>query len=76
VSKGEAIVVERLRKESYWLPLLTVATEHLEINSFEKTGQKLVDIRLLRVSDIANALERAYQIGLGAGYNVNESERV
>jgi hypothetical protein len=57
------------RKEAYWSALLAIAGQHLEINSFEVTGQKLVDIRLLRVSDIANALEQAYQMGLTIGYN-------
>jgi hypothetical protein len=68
-------MVDRIRKEAYWPPLLAIASEHLEISSFRQTGQKLVDIRLLRVSDIANALEKAYQIGLGAGYTAYESER-
>lgn len=57
------------RKEVYWPALLAIAGQHLEINSFEETGQKLVDIRLLRVSDIADALEQAYQMGLTIGHN-------
>ncbi|MGF6851770.1 hypothetical protein OKW29_000656 [Paraburkholderia sp. CI3] len=38
------------------------------------TGKKLVDIRMLRVSGVANALELAYQTGLFAGYSVKGSE--
>jgi hypothetical protein len=48
-------MVEKMRKEAYWAALVAIAGEHLEINSFEQTGQKLMDIRLLRVADIANA---------------------
>jgi hypothetical protein len=67
-------MVEKMRKEAYWAALVAIADEHLEINSFEWTGQKLVDIKLLRVADIANALEQAYKMGLEVGYNVNEHQ--
>ncbi|MFL9961277.1 hypothetical protein PQR02_09215 [Paraburkholderia sediminicola] len=67
-------MVEKIRKEAYWAALVAIADEHLEINSFERTGQKLVDIKLLRVADIANALEQAYKMGLEVGYNVNEHQ--
>lgn len=67
-------MVEKMRKEDYWAALVAIAGEHLEINSFEQTGQKLVDIRLLRVADIANVLEQAYRMAIGVGYNVNEDQ--
>ncbi|MFL9929320.1 hypothetical protein P0D88_08665 [Paraburkholderia sp. RL18-103-BIB-C] len=67
-------MVEKMRKEAYWAALVAIADEHLEINSFEQTGQKAVDVRLMRVADIANALEQAYKMGLGVGYNVNEHQ--
>ena len=59
----------RIRKEVYWPALVAIADQNLQINSFEETGQKLADIRLLRVSDVANALEQAFQMGLSVGYN-------
>jgi glucose-6-phosphate isomerase len=67
-------MLEKMRKEAYWAALVAIAGEYLEINSFEQTGHKLVYIRMLRVTDIANALEQAYKMGLGVGYNVNEHQ--
>jgi hypothetical protein len=55
--------------EANWAALAAIASQNLEIDSFEETGKKLQDIRLLRVSDVANALEQAYQMGLTVGYN-------
>ncbi len=60
---------DRVRNEPYWPALLAIAGQELEIHSFDTTGQKLVDIRLLRVSDIANAMEQAYRMGVATGYN-------
>ena len=60
---------KRTRNETYWPALLAIADQNLEINSFKETGRKLADTRLLRVSDVANALEQAYQMGLTVGYN-------
>jgi hypothetical protein len=65
----EAVVTIKRRKEAYWAALAAIASQNLEIDSFEETGKKLQDIRLLRVSDVANALEQAYQMGLTVGYN-------
>lgn len=62
----------KTRNEAYWPSLVAIADQHLEIKSFEVTGEKLVDIRLLRVTDVANALEQAYQAGVSVGYNAEQ----
>ncbi|MBP0590676.1 hypothetical protein J8I87_13300 [Paraburkholderia sp. LEh10] len=56
-------MVHRIRKETYWPALLAIADQDIEIKSFEQTGKKLVDNRLLRMTDVANALEQAYSDG-------------
>lgn len=66
-------MANKIRKEAYWPALAAIADEHLGIGSFEETGQKLVDNRSVRVFDIANALEQAFQMGVGVGYNAEQA---
>ncbi|HEX3382774.1 MAG TPA: hypothetical protein VHU21_23655 [Paraburkholderia sp.] len=49
--------------------LVAIASHYLEINSLEETGRKLGDMQFLRVSNLADALEQAYQMGFVVGYN-------
>jgi hypothetical protein len=66
-------MIERTANEPCWPALVAIASQNLEINTLEETGKKLADIRFLRVQDLANAMEQAYQMGLAVGYNAEDS---
>lgn len=65
----EAIMATATRNEPHWPALLAIATVTMEIDSFEERGRRLADLRMLRVADVARALEQAYRMGLSIGYN-------
>lgn len=62
-------MIDRTPNHPCWPALVAIANQHLEISNLEESGRKLADIRFLRVSDLAEALEQAYQLGLTVGYN-------
>jgi hypothetical protein len=62
-------MTNRIPNDPCWPALIAIASHYLEINTLDETGRKLGDIQFLRVSDLANALEQAYQMGLTVGYN-------
>ncbi|WP_206001729.1 DUF6900 domain-containing protein [Paraburkholderia aromaticivorans] len=67
-------MVEAVVKECGLDPLLVIASEELEIGSFEETGKVATDILLVRISSIERALERAYDFGLLMGHTVSQAE--
>lgn len=67
-------MIETLRKEGDWDPLVTIASEELGIRSFAESGKATTDIRLVRISSVAKALERAYDFGLLMGHTVTQAE--
>lgn len=56
-----------------WIRLLEIASEELDIRTFEESGKATTDVRLVRISSVARALERAYDLGLLTGYTVREA---
>ncbi|MBP0590675.1 hypothetical protein J8I87_13295 [Paraburkholderia sp. LEh10] len=67
-------MVEQVRKEVHWEPLIAIASEELGIHSLTESGKATADIRLVRVSSVAKALERAYDFGLLMGHSVGRAE--
>ena len=55
-------------------PLVAIASEELGIHSFEESGKVSTDIRMVRISSLAQALERAYDFGLLMGHTVSRAE--
>ena len=53
--------------EGHWAQLVAIASEELGIHSFNESGKYTTDVRLVRISTIARALERAYDLGLATG---------
>lgn len=67
-------MVESVRNEAHWKPLIAIASEELGIHSFTESGKVTKDVRLVQVSSLAKALERAYDFGLLMGHNVARAE--
>ncbi|MGF6638236.1 DUF6900 domain-containing protein [Paraburkholderia sp. MM6662-R1] len=69
-------MVERVGNEVHWDPLIAIASEELGINYLTESGKVTTDIRLVRISSLAKALERAYDFGLLMGHSVSRAEHV
>ncbi|MFL9929319.1 hypothetical protein P0D88_08660 [Paraburkholderia sp. RL18-103-BIB-C] len=67
-------MIETPRKKGDWDPLAAIANEELGIRSFAESGKVTTDIRLVRISSVAKALERAYDFGVLMGHAVNRAE--
>lgn len=63
------------RKEEHRERLLAIAREELGMDSLAETGKYTTDNRLVRVCSVANALERAYDLGLLAGFMASRANR-
>jgi hypothetical protein len=59
--------------EERWIRLLEIASEELAVRTFEESGKATNDVRLVRISSVARALERAYDLGLLMGFAVREA---
>ncbi|MFP4895066.1 DUF6900 domain-containing protein [Paraburkholderia sp. EG304] len=57
------------RNDPHWLALQAIAAETMALDSLEERGRTAADLRMVRVRDIASALEQAYWMGLNVGYN-------
>jgi|tagenome__1003787_1003787.scaffolds.fasta_scaffold19931701_2 hypothetical protein len=60
-------MVETVRSEAHCEPLIAIASDELGIHSFTESGKVTTDVRLIRVANLARALERAYDLGLLMG---------
>jgi hypothetical protein len=49
--------------------LQAIAAETMALDTLEERGRTAADLRMVRVQDIASALEQAYRMGLNVGYN-------
>jgi hypothetical protein len=56
--------------------LLAIASENLDIATFELTGKPSADFRIVSVDDICRALEAAYDAGLLVGHSVARGRTV
>jgi hypothetical protein len=61
------------RKNAHRAPLLEIAREELGIHSFERTGKPTLDVKLVHVPAVEQALERAYNFDLVMGHNVSRA---
>ncbi|HEX3382773.1 MAG TPA: hypothetical protein VHU21_23650 [Paraburkholderia sp.] len=57
-------------------PLEAIASEELGISSLTESGKISTDVRLVRIADLANALQRAYDVGLLMGHTVARAEQM
>ena len=68
-------MVKTIGNGVHWDPLIAIASAELGIHSFEETGKVSTDIRLVRISSLARALERAYDFGLLMGHSVSRTQQ-
>jgi hypothetical protein len=68
------VMTEKVGNEAHWDPLVAIASEELDIHSFTESGKPTHDVRLVRLSSVAQALERAYDLGLLIGHTVSRAE--
>lgn len=54
--------------------LLAIARRALDIDTFDVTGERKIDLREVRVAELGRALEAAYDAGLVVGYRIGRGE--
>ncbi|MEM5298872.1 hypothetical protein VSR82_31705 [Burkholderia sp. JPY481] len=63
------------RNEEHWEPLAAIAREELGVPSLVQSGKITNDVHLVRIASLAQALERAYDLGLLMGHRVSRMEQ-
>jgi hypothetical protein len=63
------------RNEVHWEPLAAIAREELGVPSLVESGKITTDVHLVRIASLAQALERAYDLGLLMGHRVSRMEQ-
>ncbi|WP_063910561.1 DUF6900 domain-containing protein [Paraburkholderia monticola] len=65
-----------VEKAVHWERLEAIASEELGIGSLTESGKISTDVQLVRIGDLANALQRAYDFGLLMGHTVARAEQL
>jgi hypothetical protein len=73
---AEVVMDKAVENAVHLEPLEAIASEELGISSLTESGKISTDVRLVRIADLANALQRAYDVGLLMGHTVARAEQM